>query len=318
MNNIKLWTRQHSPELLLASGIINSAAAIVLASVATKKLSKVTTPVKKDIIKIHTKMDKLEKESDEAKQLKTKLNRLYFKTGLKITGMYAPAVIAFGLSTASMIGSHNILKGRNAALAAALVTLKSGYDAYRDRVKEKIGEKAEEEIYLGMDEKKITEVDENGKKETKTLSTVLDKREDKDFGVFWGPGNTTFDSCSNDFNMTTLLQIESFMNQKLEAEGYLFLADVFKALGCTAGMLGEHKLQASRVIGWVYDKNDHRYDNYVSFGLHDKNGELTKAAKRFQQGLDEFIWLEFNVDGDILTGDYNERTFMKAAVRKDQ
>ena len=318
MANIKLWTKQHAPEILLVSGITNSAAAIVLASLATKRLPKVLAPVKKEIIRIHSKMETVEKDSDEAKKLKSELNKLYCKTSLKIAGMYAPVVLTFGLSTASMIGSHNIMKGRNAALAAALVTLKGGYDAYRERVKEKIGEKAEESIYQGLSEKKITELDENGNEVTKTISTVDDKREDIDYGIFWGLGNTTYEAGAGSFNMTTLLQIESYLNQKLEAQGYLFLSEVYDALGVTPGMLGERKLQAAHVIGWIFDRNDKKRDNYVSFRIHDSNGELTKAAKRFQQGYDEFIWLDFNVDGDILTGDGNNRTFMKVAMRKDE
>lgn len=341
MANVKLWTKQHAPEILLVSGITNSAAAIILASVATKKLPKVITPVKKEIIKIHAKMDNTEKDSDEVKKLKAELNKLYLKTGLKIVGMYAPAALTFGLSTASMIGSHNIMRGRNAALAAALVTLKGGYDAYRERVKEKIGEKAEEAIYQGLSEKKITELDENGNEVTKTVSTVDNKREDIDYGIFWGPGNehyvgntiTDIDEngkviiktlSNGDFNFTTLCQIQDYMNQKCQAQGYLKLSDVYKALGVRPGMLSERKLQAAEILGWIFDGNK-KYDNYISFGIQkrviDKNGnicygEYTNAAKRFQQGYDEFIWLDFNVDGDIITGSDNGRTFMNIARMK--
>lgn len=317
MSDFKLWAKRHSPELLLTSAIINSAASVVLASLATKNLTKVTTPAKKNIVKLHSKMDKCEKDSEDFNKHKSELNKLYFKTGLKIAGIYAPAVLSFGLSTASMIGSHNIMKGRNAALAAAFMTLKGGYDAYRQRVRDKIGDTAEEAIYEGITEKKVTEIDKDGNKETKTTKTFDDDRLDKDFGVFWGPGN---DCCGFEFsecNMTILLQKEALLNQLLEAQGHLFLADVYKELGCTPSMLGKHKLQASHVLGWVFDKDNPNGDNYISFGIHDSNGELTKQAKRFQQGLEDFIWLDFNYDGDILTGDNGNRTFMETAIRKD-
>ena len=44
---------------------------------------------------------------------------VYLKTGAKIIGLYAPAIILGGLSLTSIIASNNILKKRAAALAAA-------------------------------------------------------------------------------------------------------------------------------------------------------------------------------------------------------
>lgn len=326
MGKFKFWFIKNAPTILITSGIVNSLASIIFASFATKKLPKVTTPVKKEIVRIHADIDTAESMADEkpeesallVKNYKTELRKLYVKTGFKIVGMYLPSALSFGLSTASIIGSHNIMKGRNAALAAAFTTLKGGYDAYRERVKEKIGDTAEEALYEGVSEKKVTEVNENGKKVTKTVKNIEDDKFDHDFSIFWGPGNTRYDKVLGEANLTTLLQIERTLNQLLEAQGYLFLSDVYEALGVSPNQLGKAKLQASRAIGWIYDRNNPNGDNYISFGLHDTNGEVTKAASRFAQGLEDFILLDFNYDGDILTGDYGARTFMDTAIECDK
>lgn len=314
--NVKLWCKQHSPELLLASGIINSLASIVLACVATSKVGpKVIEPAKQKIVETHKAMDETIVK-DEKEHLRKELNKTYLKTGLKVAAYYAPTALAFGLSVASMVGSHNIMKGRNLALASAFATLKSSYDLYRDKVKAKIGEEAERALFEERKEEVVTKVNKKGKEVTETVSKP-NLENDCLFGAWWGPGNTECELDSNQLNMTTLLQHERYLTQKLRAQGYLFLWDVYKELGYTPAMLGARKLQASRVLGWIYDPNDKSRASYVDFGIHDEHGSLTQKAKDFQCGAEEFIWLEFNVDGDdILTGDNGQKTFMQYAIKK--
>lgn len=144
MANIKLWTKQHSPELLLAAGITTSASSVALAVLATKKLDKVMKPHRENIVTIHDAMD----NSEEDPGLKRRLRKVYVKMAWDLTKLYAPSVISFGLSTASLVASHNIMRGRNIALAAAAATLKGGYDAYRAKVAEKLGDEAEKNYLI--------------------------------------------------------------------------------------------------------------------------------------------------------------------------
>lgn len=311
-NKISFWAKKNSPEILLTTGIVSAAAAIVLACMATPKAEKVVTETKTQIVDIHTQIESTHYTEGVGK---THLRKLYTKSGLKLAALYAPAVLTFSLSVASMIGSHNILRGRNAALAAAFTTIKSGYDAYRERVKEKIGEKAENAIYENRTETIVKEKDENGKTITKKIS-VPHADKDSDFSLLFDQTCVGWEKDSR-LTLTFLLQNEQYCNEKLRAQGYLFLSDVYDSLGVTSGVVGKRKLQGSHVLGWIYDPNDKSRDNYVSFGLHDANGKLTEQAKLLQDYQEHYVYLNFNVDGDILTGDNNQKTFMDVAVRKE-
>jgi len=317
MNNFKFWIKRNSPAILISFGIINSAAAIILASLATKKAIGILAPVKNNVVEIHTKMDMLLNDDPKKEEYKIELRKMYFKTGTKLALAYAPAAISFALSVTSIIFSHKILKGRNLALAAAFTTIKTGYDAYRARVRDEVGEEKEKDIYEGKLTTKVVEIDENGKKKTKSVVTPnKDRQHNSDFDVYWGKGNAHFDNRSYGLNVTTLLQAEEWFNLKLKATGYVFLSEIYEYLGFTPGMLGPRKLQASHVVGWLYCPEDNTRDNYISFGIHDKDGRLNDNVQDMQNGRAEFIWLSFNVDGDILTEDNGQKAFMRIAARK--
>lgn len=313
MSKFGLWVRRNSPTILMVNAIVNEVASVALACIATKRLPTVTKPASKKIVAIHTKM---EKHPEQAKQLKKDLTKVYLKTGGKIALMYAPSVISFGLSAISMVGSHNILKGRNAALAAAFTTLKGGYDAYRQRVRDKLGDEEEQDIFDGITNEKIKEKDENDKSISKTISKSDSTAHQSDFSVLYGPHCLgSYDGTHPNINITFLESTEDYLNRKLVSRGYVFLYEVYEALCVPESYLGERKLQASRVLGWRYSKDNPSGNNFISFGIHDKDGHLTKQALNLQLGLEDSVWLTFNPDGDILTGD-NGPSFMEVAIKK--
>lgn len=307
-NKVAFWVKKNSPELLLASGIINSAAAIILACFATKKLDTVLQPSNKKIVEIHTKMDAKEISIEEGRK---QLAKTYAKTAVGVGALYAPSVLAYGLSVASMVGSHNILQGRNLALAATVTTLKNSFDAYRGRVRDKLGE-AKEKAIFEKNEKTLTEAEKKTVTDMKNYKTnAVDP-----FRVFWGVGNPGFDVTHPELNCHRLLQIEQFANTKLQSKGYLFLDEIYEDLGITAEYAGEELFKAAHIIGWIYDPNDKTRDNYVSFGIHLPNGELTPELKQLNNGKEDLILLNFNCDGDILTGDGGKKCFSKAAMER--
>ena len=61
-------------------------------------------------------------------------------------------------------------------------------------------------------------------------------------------------------------------------------------------MLGIPKTKAGQVVGWVYDPEHPVGDNYVDFGLFDLDRE---RVRRFVNGDERNILLDFNVDGNI-------------------
>ena len=62
-------------------------------------------------------------------------------------------------------------------------------------------------------------------------------------------------------------------------------------------MLGIPRSKAGQVVGWIYDEENSKGDNYVDFGIYDIHRQ---ANRDFVNGYERAIWLDFNVDGPIL------------------
>lgn len=318
----KFWVKKNSPELLIAGAIVGGATAIFLACKATAKLDDVVKPANKQISDIHKKMNDdnaIANGEYSVKDGRKELMKVYAKTGWKLVKLYSPAFLAFALSSGAMIGSNNIRKGREATMAAAYSAVAAGYSAYRDRVKKFVGDEAEDKLFRNINEKITKTVDvtdpETGEVKQKPISGIISKGPYTgcDYGIRF---DSAFEAWEHNgrLNLEWLMYQERYLNQKLKAEGYLFLADVYKALGVHKEWLPEWILQASHVVGWIYDKNDTTHgDNYISFGLTDRDGHMTRDAIELHNGSENEIYLSFNPDGDILTGNNGKRTFMQFA-----
>ena len=82
-----------------------------------------------------------------------------------------------------------------------------------------------------------------------------------------------------------LRQQETYANDLLKSRGFIFLNDVYD-------MLGIPRTRAGQVVGWTYDKENPRGDNYIDFGIFKR--------KEFVNGYERSVLLDFNVDGIIL------------------
>lgn len=116
-----------------------------------------------------------------------------------------------------------------------------------------------------------------------------DKVEDQAYSIYARFFDESSSVWSKDAeqNLTFLKLQQQNANAKLKVQGYLFLNDVYD-------MLGIARTKAGQVVGWVYDENNTRGDNYVDFGIY-KDGNRT-----FVNGYERSILLDFNVDGNIL------------------
>lgn len=315
-NKTIFWAKQHSPELLITGSILTMAGAVVSAILATRKLDSIIEPHNKKIEQIKTKMsddNAIQNNEVSVKECKKELTLEYLKTAAHITGLYLPSVVCFAAGTSCILGSHKIMRGRNLALAAAYSTLEKGYSAYRDRVKSKIGEEAEEKLYKNVYKEKEDIIDEKtGKSKTITKEAAHDNKEN--FSVLYSHGNIGFEAKDARLNFQFLMNQQSYLNRKLQVQGYLFLADVYDALGFGIDYLGKERARASHILGWIYDPKDPTRDNYVSFGLT-QPGTLIATAETDKQlycNQPEF-WLDFNFDGDILTGKNGRRCYTETA-----
>lgn len=316
-SEVKFWGKKHSPELLIASGICLALSSVVLACVATNKIRKpleVATAKIKDTHALMNDSYKIQNGLYSVEEGRKELAKTYAKTAGKILWVYAPAILTFSLSVSCILGSHKIMKGRNIALAAAYTTLENGYKAYRNRVKEKLGEEAEDLLYKNVTKEKQETADKDGKLKSTTVNTPHLDKNSNPYSALYTCGNRGWERNAV-LNYEFLMTQQSYLNRKLQAQGFLFLSDVYDALGFDASMLGADKVRASHILGWIYDLKDPTRDNYVSFGLTNPNNITKPSVQEQLESNEPSFWLEFNCDGDILNlnKDPNKKTFSNYA-----
>lgn len=315
-NRFGFWARRKSPELLVIGAIIAAAGSIILAVKATPKAEMVLERANKNIKRIKTDMNDQNKLSNNEYSIslgKKELTGVYAKTSLNLCKLYLPTAIGFGLTVVGILSSHKIVKGRNMALAAAYTTLENGYRSYRERVAAKVGESVEKDIFRNIysEEKEIKEENKNGEEVTKKINKNGPHiKVDSDFTVIYDQNSKDWLRDTN-MVLNNLAMKEKWLNQKLIYSGALFLHEVYEELGIDIYSLGEKKAQASRILGWIYDPKDDNLSNHVSMGLFDTMGNRNEYAMNALRNNDQELFLEFNVDGDILTGDRGKKVFTK-------
>lgn len=292
-NKMGFKLKKHSPEILVVAGVIGTVASAVMACKATTKVSGILEKTKEDIDSIHDCVanESLAEEytSEDAKK---DLAIVYIQTGVKLTKLYAPAIGLGVLSLGSILASNNILRQRNVALAAAYATVDKGFKEYRNRVVERFGEEVERELRHNIKAKKIEKIviDENGKekKVKETVQVASDPNNYSDYARFFDDGCTGWEKDS-EYNLMFLRAQQQYANDKLMANGRLFLNEVYD-------MLGIPRTKAGQVVGWVYNTENPVGDNYVDFGMYDVHRE---KVRNFVNGYERTILLDFNVDGNI-------------------
>lgn len=286
--------KKHSPEILMATGVVGVVTSAVMACKATTKLSGILEESKKEIDQIHEYVEVngySEKYTEE--DSKKDLVISYTKMSMKLVKVYAPSVILGLLSITSILASNNIIRKRNMALAAAYAAIDSNFKDYRNRVVERFGKELDRELKYNIKPKEIEEtiIDEEGNEVVvkKTVNNAEVNLPSEYAKVF-----DEFSSCwtkDADYNLTFLRRIQDQANDKLRLRGHLFLNEVYD-------MLDIPRTAAGAVVGWIYDPNRENSDSYVDFGLYD-NLINDESKRLFINGNERSVLLDFNVDGVI-------------------
>lgn len=284
--------KKHSPEILVVTGVIGVVTSAVLACKATRKLDSVLEESKEQIDKIKDYIGE-EGYSEEytEKDASKDLTIMYTQSALKIAKLYGPSVILGAASIGAIFGGHNILRKRNVALAAAYTAVDKGFKDYRNRVIERFGKELDRELKYNIksDTVEVTELDEDGNEKTsKVTVNTVDPNELSEFARFYDDGCTGW-TKDPELNLVFLKKQQCWANDLLKSRGWLTLNEVYDMLGIT-------RTAAGMVVGWIYDEKHPVGDNFVDFGIYDINNE---ANRRFVNGLERTILLDFNVDGNI-------------------
>lgn len=293
---VSFTAKKYSPEILVVAGIVGGVTSAVLACRATLKVQDVLAESKEVIDQIHdcaADQGLIESGRYSEEEARKDLMIQYTRTGLQVARMYAPAVVLGSLSIGCMITSHNILQKRNLALAAAYATMERGFKEYRGRVLERFGDAVDKELLYGVKAEKIeetvTDPETGKKKKVKKTVEVIDELSSP-YAKFFDETSRYYER-NPQYNMMFLTGRQQYLNDKLRAQGYLFLNDVYQELGF-------EPTKAGQVVGWIYDPaSDGHGDNYVDLGIYSVN---RKKNQDFIDGYEPSVILDFNVAGNIL------------------
>jgi hypothetical protein len=282
-----LTLKTNSPALLLGIGVIGATTSVVLACRATLKLNDLLEEGNEHLEKADEAKDKLEEE-----ELKKAKFGVQLQTAIKIARLYAPSALLLTGSIACLAGSHVILQKRNASLIAAYTVVSKGFSEYRARVIADQGKEKDFEYRFGKDEREFAVEGETG------TDVVTAKGPDQDaikHKTQWTYARV-FDRSNPNWNDTPMANqnfihmVESSMNRKLLINGYVFLNDVYEALGFP-------KTQAGQQVGWVINPKEGEGDGLVDFGVWN---EGTYKGLEWISGQRDALLLDFNVDGPVV------------------
>ena len=285
--------KKNSPEILLGAGIVGFVGTVVLACRATCRADEVLEFHRKKIKDIEDAKEIADADPEGEMSYDIEIYRQdkairYLKTTGSLAKLYAPTVAVGALSLACILTSRNIMQKRYLGVVAAYNGLSAAFEEYRKRVRDEYGEGLDKHFRYGTTYEELPVYDENGKK-TKEKEQV-EKTEtgmvipNDDSCRFFDSSNPNWDKNPT-FSMMWLRGQQNILNDILHTRGHVFLNEVYDALGFP------HTPQGA-VLGWI----DGEGDNCIDFGLYDQNKE---NVRRFVNGVDNVIMLEFNHDGVI-------------------
>lgn len=281
----KFTLNRKSPELLIGAAVIGLGVSTIMAIKASKKADEVIATCKADILDI--KEDQL--PDNERRQ---ELAKTYGKAGLELVKIYGPSVALWTLSIGGVVTAHGIMKKRNFALAAAYTALDGSFKEYRKRIIEGFGPEFDKQIRSGVQkvtmEEKVIDANGNETTVTKEINVEVD-RPISEYARFYDSSCVEYIGVPES-DLAFLLLQEAKFNQLLVARGHVFLNEVYDALDIPRTEAGQH-------VGWMYNPEDKTIDSCIDFGLRDANRE---GVRRFVNGYESVILLDFNVDGPIV------------------
>ena len=285
--------KKNSPEILLGAGIVGFVGTVVLACRATCRADEVLEFHRRKIKDINDAKEIADADPEGEMSYDIEIYHQdkairYLKTTGSLAKLYAPTVAVGALSLACILTSRNIMQKRYLGVVAAYNGLSAAFEEYRKRVRDEYGEGLDKHFRYGTTYEELPVYDENGKK-TKEKEQV-EKTETEmvmptdDSCRFFDSSNPNWDKNPT-FSMMWLRGQQNILNDILHTRGHVFLNEVYDALGFP------HTPQGA-VLGWI----DGEGDNCIDFGLYDQNKE---NVRRFVNGVDNVIMLEFNHDGVI-------------------
>lgn len=283
--------KKHLPEILVGTGAVSIAGGTVLACRATLKAKDIMD----EPVEACYRVEGPDGESMTIEDVEAG-KRIAVKRGFEIVGCYVPSVALVGGGIAMLVAAKSIEHRRFTAMLGAYSSLQAMFEEYRGRVVAEGGPEMDYRCLHGVEtvEVEVLEDKGDGKKPKKAKEEVVVFTAGED------PFHRVFDECNSDMWKENLNANEFFLecqervlNQRLKAEGRIFLSEVYEALGFEYNPVGQF-------VGWLADDVEGSKDGYISFGVD--HAALKREVSRAQEAGERpepSIWLTFNCDGEV-------------------
>lgn len=282
--------KKYSPEVLMVTGVASIVGGTIIACKATLKAEGVMYEHQKKLEEVEDAVDmgmeeKIDYTPEDAAKDKTILS---VQTGVKLAKVYAPGagLVVFGL--ACILSSHGIMRKRNVALLGAYKMAEETFANYRNRVREELGEEKDRHFRYGTKLETIDDItfdEKTGKDKTmKKKVEVMDPNGLSQYARFFDESCPDWNKEAS-YNFHFLKCQQSYMNDKLHANGHVFLNEVYDSIGVPRTPEGQ-------LVGWVLGKGD----DFIDFGLFDREKQ---QVRDFVNGYERSILLDFNVAGVV-------------------
>jgi len=278
----KILAQKYSPELLLGASLFGFFSTIFLTWKAANEYPKwksnyyLTLAMIEDAKNLSVGTDS--EYPDEMYNKDIREAQITYAIGLLKT--FGPVILMSGLSIGAVLGSHNIISSRNAALIGAYKLLDEGFKEYRKRVIDDAGEDKDREYRYGMkketSKKRIKELSENNEDLMAPWEHSIYAR--------WFDEKSPYYKKTDEMNLFFLRGQQNYANELLSERGHIFLNEVYDSLGI-------ERTAEGALVGWVLGNGD----GYIKFGITDPGNESVWTI----DGKAVPILLDFNVDGVI-------------------
>jgi hypothetical protein len=271
----RLWAHQNGPTILTAAGLIGFGITTALAIRQTSKAQPVLEKIEKDLAEARAAKD-VKEEVRPTSETQRIIVKAYAKASLELAEVYWPVAAMGAASAVAIIAGHRTMLKRQASLVAAYSLLDAGFKAYRRKVAEIIGEEEEKTLYR----EQIIKGMGRGLEACEFIPGEDD--------VMPSPYAKFFDEMSHnwkpepEYNRFFLRCQQEWATQRLHARGFLFLNEVYEALGLPWEQCGQ-------MVGWKLGQANS--DDFVDFGMYEIGDECKRA---FVNGHEHTILLDFN------------------------
>ena len=276
----EFFARRNAPTILTVSGVAGFIGTVALTIRATNQAVDILPEISADIRTVK------EKEVDDTYTRNIKAGELtgtYFNSVVKLGVVYGPVLALGSASIFCILSAHGMMLKRQASLVAAYTALDASFKAYRRRVAEQIGTDKELELYRRPNMRALDQDEAGDACQIDFADEILPSP----YARFFDEFNPNW-SKTPEYNLLFLRAQQDWANDRLRAYGFVFLNEVYEALGM-------ERSQAGQIVGWKYKKND-RNDGFVDFGLYAIGDEGNRA---FVNLIEPSVLLDFNVDGII-------------------